>query len=97
MIPLIVGHVRGWVHHPDGTVTEDSLLVTATEFGVSVTLASCAIGLLAPDAAELADLLAEAAAAAENLRRAADAGRQVAMREHAREMVESLGLTWGAT
>lgn len=87
MSALIVGTVRAWVTLPDGTVQEDSILVTADELGVCLAGATW-VATVTPDVgAELADVVAEAVASSRTLAREAKAGREWALIRHAERVV----------
>ena len=90
--PIIVGQVKCFVHHQDGTVAEDSLLITATEHGIALALGPFAVGVCTEDAAQLADDVAEAGAHARNMARDAQIAREREMAARADELIaETLG------
>lgn len=89
---LVVGQVHAWVARADGTIDEDSILVTADELGVAINLSSCAAAVTPDNGSELADIVAEAAASSRNLARSAAAGRDRALIEHAERVVADADL-----
>jgi hypothetical protein len=87
----LIGQVRAWTGTAAGTARPCTLDVVASEYGPAVLLPTAEVIYLSPEeGAELADVVFDAVLKAREM--AADP--DVRAMEHARQMVEGLGLTW---
>lgn len=87
----LIGQVKAWAGETAGTARPCTLDVVASEHGPAILLPRAEVIYLSPEeGAELADAVFDAGLKARDMAADPDLRAQ----EHARRMVESLGLRW---